>query len=227
MRRNVRTLLRQVLSVQVLPMSLLLETLWPGQLVCGGRLSDESVLAAVRMGLHVEDLLRRPDFVAGNAAITAEGAVGLLLAESERTLLGSRALVLGWGRIGRLLALRLRALGARVAVAARAKGDRAMAAALVEEALDYAELEGRIGDFDFIVNTVPARVVTEAALCCVSPEALLLELASPPGGFDRALAENIGLRILAAPGLPGKCAPASAAALMREAVYAAIREQEE
>ena len=81
--------------------------------------------------------------------------------------------------------------------------------------------------FDFIANTVPDRVITEAMLCCAAPDALLLELASPPGGFDRTLAENIGLRVVAAPGLPGKCAPYTAAELMKRAVYDAIKEQEE
>ena len=56
---------------------------------------------------------------------------------------------------------------------------------------------------------------------------MLLELASPPGGFDRRLAENIGLRTLHAPGLPGRYAPYSAALLIRAAVYGAIRELEE
>ena len=40
-------------------------------------------------------------------------------------------------------------------------------------------------------------------------------------------AENIGLRALAAPGLPGRYAPYSAALLIRAAVYGAIRELEE
>ena len=94
-------------------------------------------------------------------------------------------------------------------------------------ALDYSQLEGELDGFDFVVNTVPARVLTDAMLCCLSEGALLLELASPPGGFDRTLAENIGVKVLAAPGLPGKSAPYSAAALIRDAVYQIIREQEE
>ena len=201
--------------------------LWPGQLLIGGRFSDRTVRAAIREKLRVEDLMQRPEFVMGNAALTAEGALGLLLQESDRAVFGSSCLITGWGRIGRLLAPRLSGLGARVTVAARGRADRSLAEALGYRALSYAALEGEIGDFDFLVNTVPARVLADAMLCCVSPEALLLELASPPGGFDRNLAENIGLHALYAPGLPGKCAPRSAARLMQQAVYAAIREQEE
>ena len=202
----------------------LIGALWRGQLVCGGKLSEESRLAA---GLHPEDIMQRQEFTVGNAALTAEGAVGLLIQNSERSLLGSRVLVCGWGRIGRILTLRLKSLGAEVTAAARSPADRALARAMSCRALDYSQLEGELDGFDFVVNTVPARVLTDAMLCCLSEGALLLELASPPGGFDRTLAENIGVKVLAAPGLPGKSAPYSAAALIRDAVYQIIREQEE
>ena len=206
------------LSGEELGMPALIEALWPGQLLIGG---------ALRGGLRVADLLRQPALAVGNAALTAEGAIGCMIEQSERALWGGRVLVLGWGRIGRILALRLSALGAEVTVAARSARDRAMAEALGCAAADYAGLDGILGDFDFIVNTVPARVLTEGMLCLIRPDALLLELASPPGGFDRMLAQNIGLHAVAAPGLPGETAPEAAALLLRQAVYAAIEEQED
>ncbi len=215
------------LSAEELPMPALIEALWPGQLLLGGRFSDQTVTAALRGKLLTADLLRRPELAVGNAALTAEGAVCRLIEHSERSLWGGRVLVLGWGRIGSLLSQRLRALGAEVSAAARGRRDRAMAEALGCRGLSYEALEPLLGDFDFIVNTVPARVLTEGMLCLIRPDALLLELASPPGGFDRSLAANIGLQVLAAPGLPGETAPLSAAKLLRKAVYAALEEMEE
>ena len=215
------------LSAEELGMPALIEALWPGQLLIGGGLQEETVTAALRGGLRVADLLRQPALAVGNAALTAEGAIGCMIEQSERALWGGRVLVLGWGRIGRILALRLSALGAQVTVAARSARDRAMAEALGCAAADYAGLDAVLGDFDFIVNTVPARVLTEGMLCLIRPDALLLELASPPGGFDRTLAQNIGLHALAAPGLPGETAPEAAALLLQKAVYAAIEETEE
>ena len=220
-------LLHAPLSSEELSMPALVEALWPGQLLIGGGLGEATVSAALRGGLRVADLLRRESLAVGNAALTAEGALGRMLEQSEHALWGGRALVLGWGRIGRILALRLAALGARVTVAARSARDRALAEALGCRALDYEELDGTLGDFDFIVNTVPARVLTEGMLCLIRPDALLLELASPPGGFDRSLAQNIGLQALAAPGLPGETAPETAALLLRRAVYAVMEEQED
>ncbi|MCD8117543.1 MAG: hypothetical protein LUE21_10625 [Oscillospiraceae bacterium] len=54
-----------------------------------------------------------------NAALTAEGALELLMRRSSRALMGAEALVAGYGRIGRFLAGMLSSLGVRVTVAAR------------------------------------------------------------------------------------------------------------
>ena len=200
------------------------EALWPGQLVFGGMFSDGLRLWALSHGLQLVDWMRQPGFVLGNAALTAEGAVGLLLQESERSLFGSRALVSGFGRIGRLLAGKLRALGAAVTVAARREESRAEAEAL---GYDAASFDALPGGFDFVINTVPERVLGEGFLCCLPETALLLELASAPGGYDRNLAENLGLRCLAAPGLPGRSAPRTAAELMRREMRRVIEEERE
>ncbi|MBR5343207.1 MAG: dipicolinate synthase [Oscillospiraceae bacterium] len=200
------------------------EALWPGQTVFGGLFPADFQRAAAGRYLPLVDFLRRPGFVWGNAALTAEGAAGLLLTESEGSLAGSRALVSGFGRVARLTARKLAALGARVTVAARRAESRAEAEA---EGFEVTDFEGLHGAFDYVVNTVPERVLGEGFLCALPETALLLELASPPGGFDRNLAENLGLRCLAAPGLPGRSAPRAAAALMLREIRAAMKEERE
>lgn len=220
-------LLNTPLSAETLSMKELIAALWKGQILCGGKLSDQSVRGAMKAGLNVCDIMLRPDFVYGNAALTAEGALEKLMAASEKSLWGSDVLVTGFGRIGKILALRLKALGAKTAVAARNGADRALAETLGIKAYSYEALEGKIGDFDFIVNTVPDRVITESMLCCCESGTEIMELASPPGGFDKNLAGNIGLYVLPAPGLPGKSSPYTGAILMKKAVYEAIKEQED
>lgn len=200
---------------------------WPGQLLIGGRLSEETAMRAVRAGLTVEDIARRRDFSEINAAVTAECALGILIAESERTLMGSSVLITGWGKLARALAAKLKALDADVTVAARSGGDRASAAANGLEAIDIEDIEGWIDAYPYVVNTVPAPIITDAALCCARPGTLMLELASAPGGFNRELAANIGLKSLAAPGLPGRAAPYAAAALIKDVIYQVIEETED
>ena len=231
----------------------LMDALWPGQIVFGGLFTEDWRLWALKSGVQLVDWMRCPSFVTGNAALTAEGAVGLLLQESERSLAGSRVLLGGYGRIGRVLAQRLRGMGASVTVAARREESRAEAAALGFAADDFSFAPGAnglsaaddfscapgangssaadglcaAGAYDFVVNTVPARVFGEELLCCLPETALLLELASPPGGFDRNLAENLGLRVMAAPGLPWRSAPRTAAELMLREIERTMKEERE
>jgi dipicolinate synthase subunit A len=214
------------LSVQRIRTEELLTALWPGQTLCGGRIGQGAALAAVRAGLQVCDLMGRRDFTAGNAALTAEGAVGVLIRESPRSLWKGRALVTGWGRIARQLAPRLRALGCETIIAARKPGDRAEAEGFGLKSCTFRELPALSGELAYLINTVPAPVISRDALEHLRPDALLLELASE-AGFDRALAEELGLRAVCAPGLPGRSAPCAAAALIRDTIYAVIREREE
>ena len=111
-------------------------------------------------------------------------------------------------------------------MAARKAGDRATAEALGFAACGFDGVEALAGEADFIVNTVPAQVLGRGALEKIRPDAVVLELASEPG-FDLALANELGLHALAAPGLPGKTAPLAAAELMRDVIFTAIREREE
>ena len=219
-------LLNMPLSVQKLETAELISALWPGQTLCGGKLGQAASLSAVRAGLAVCDLMTRRDFTVGNAALTAEGALGLLIRESPRSLWKGRALVTGWGRIARQLGPRLYALGCETWVAARKAGDRAEAEGYGLQACPFGALPDMAGELDFLVNTVPAPVISREVLQRLRPDAVLLELSSEES-FDKGLSEELGLRTIFAPGLPGRSAPCAAACLMRDTIYAVIREREE
>jgi dipicolinate synthase subunit A len=151
-------------------------------------------------------------YVIENAALTAEGAVELLMRRSSRALVGMQVLVVGYGRIGRALGTRLRALGAEVTVAARGATQRAAARTQGLLTVDMSQLTGR---YDSVINTVPAQVLTDdfgGALC--------IDLASAPGGWPPETA------VLKAPGLPGLYAPRAAADVMAEAIYRVMEGKE-
>jgi len=220
-------LLSAPLSDEVLEVPKLIEALWSGQIICGGKFSDESCTQAISSGIYIEDIMRRPAFVWGNAALTAEAALGIVLRNAEKTLSDCLILITGWGRIGKLLALKLKALGADVTVASRRGGHRAEAYACGFRSCDYDTLAVLADGFDFVVNTAPGRVLGEKFLCALKESAVLLELASSPGGYDRTLCANLGLNSISAPGLPGRCLPYSAAELIRDSIYDIIDEQED
>ena len=165
---------------------------------------------------------RREEYQIAIARLTAEGAIALL--RPETGLSGAHILLLGYGRIARLLARELQKAGALVAAAARSGEQRAWAEAEGVEALPLDALSGALDRFDVIIGTIPAPVLTEPLLALVRKDALLLELASAPGGIDAAAAHERGLRYIRAPGLPAKYAPERAAVILRDAVYAAAAE---
>ena len=80
------------------------------------------------------------------------------------------------------------------------------------------------GPYDIIFNTVPACVLDAQKLRRQSPDTLVIELASAPGGIDRATAAECGIRVIDAPSLPGKTAPKTAAEYIKEAVYNMLEE---
>lgn len=146
-----------------------------------------------------------PVYVLRNAALTAEAAAELVMRRSPGTVRGMRVLIVGYGRVGSLLADTLAALGAHVTVAARRPEQRAAA-----EVRGHASsgIEHIPPSFDAVINTVPAPVLSGdygGALC--------IELASEPGGWSD------GNPVLRAAGLPGQYAPRAAADILAEAVY--------
>lgn len=192
----------------------------PGTVVCAGMAQDIRPLCD-SLGLPLFDYFAREDFAVANALLTAEGCIGLMLSESERALCRTRVLICGFGRIGRLLAPRLLALGARVTVAARSPQALALASAMGCETLRLGS--DALESFDFAVNTIPAPIFGPAELERLRP-ARLIELASAPYGFDADAARRLGLELTPAPGLPSKCAPESAAEIIRDSIYRILEE---
>ena len=143
-----------------------------------------------------------------NARLTAEGALASAMRASTRALAGMKCLVIGWGRVGRALTEMLVALGTRVTVASRTHSGRNRAVERGAEAADTACMaHGR----KLVFNTAPAMVLDGATLEAADPDAMLIDLASPPYGIDLRAAWNRGLRAWREPGLPGRYCPQSAA----------------
>lgn len=153
-----------------------------------------------------------------NADISAEAALCEAMQRLDVAMMDARVAVIGYGRFGRALAKRLRLLGAQVWAAARREEQRRLAREDGMQPVDLAGLPQVLGDMDLVMNTVPARVIGEEALCAMRPGCWLLELASAPYGFDRELAAQKGIRCEVLPALPARYAPKSAALALRQAI---------
>lgn len=205
------------------PFAAQLSQLPAGTPVFAGAVSAQARRTAAELGLHLVDYMESEDLALFNAVPTAEGAIGILLAATPDTLWRSRAVLVGYGRIARVLAPRLAALGVRVTVAARSAAARMQALSLGSAAAELDELPQLAARTRFLINTVPFPVVGEPVLAALPPDAFVLELAGAPGGVDRDAAERLGVRLQTAPGLPGKCAPVAAGRAVGRTVLEFLR----
>lgn len=200
--------------------------LTPAQTVLAGKVEPTLTETARLAGVTVYDYFRREEFTVMNAAATAEGAVQVIMANTDRTLAGARCLVIGFGRIGKLLCRKLHALGAVVTASARKPADLAWINACGYCSADIGALEDVLGGCDVIVNTVPSMVLDKDLMNYVNHSCFCLDLSSPPYGIDLDAAGRLGITAQRAPGLPGRASPLSAAGYVRDTVYNIIKERE-
>ena len=144
------------------------------------------------------------------------------------TLHGSRALVIGYGRIGKVLSRLLKALGVNVTASARKPSDLAWIRADGINAANTSELcslfENK--DFDMIFNTVPHTVLGTKELERIRVGTLIVDLASKPGGVDTEAADAMSHSVIWALSLPGKVAPVTSGRIIADTVLAHLKKYE-
>lgn len=211
-------------SGAVLRYSVLIDAMEPGTKLLGGKIPPLWREAAEAKGIEVSDYYESEVLQLRNALPTAEAALFLTMQELPVTLNGLSVAVVGYGRIGSLLAEKLYALGASVTVYARKPKDLAHAALRHLHAVRLSG-EGETSslcrippDCRVIYNTAPCRILTEPVLRCLPRQCVLMELASAPGGFDPVCAERLGFRWILASALPGKHFPETAGKILAETV---------
>ena len=198
-----------------LPLKDLFARLQSRQHIFAGQVKETDRQAAGQYGLQIEDYFLREELTVANAAITADCAIELVCEKWGE--LPDRVLVLGFGRIGKLLCQRLQKQGISPWAAARKHTDLAWIRAYGYGAVEIGKLSGKISEFDLIINTIPAPVLDKTLLsgmCCP-----IMDLASQPCLTDTYPG------YMQARGLPGKMAPNAAAKAIRDTVYEILSER--
>lgn len=170
------------------------------------------------------DLLNREELVVLNTISTAEGAIQIAMEETTKTIHGSNILVLGFGRVGKILANMLKGIGANVFCEARKNVDLAWIKAYGYEPVRLNEMENTLGKFDIIINTIPSIILEEEQLKKINKDSLIIDLASNPGGVDRNSAKKLGIKTIWALSLPGKVAPLTSAEFIKDTIYNIFKE---
>ena len=185
-----------------------------GKTFIAGRIEDE--LYEQFKETKVIDLLKREELTVLNTISTAEGAIQIAMEESTKTLHGSKILVMGFGRVSKILSNMLKGIGADVYCETRTTVNCAWIKAYGYKPILLDELDNTLGNFDIIVNTIPHIILTKEKLKLLKRDSLIIDIASNPGGVDRNAAKEIGIKLIWALSLPGRVAPITSAEFIKE-----------
>lgn len=195
--------------------------------VFGGKMPPDFVKLLEQRNIKYFDYFEDECLCIKNALLTAEAAVEIALREYRGTVDSSKSMVIGYGRIGKLLTNLLIKMNSDVTVAARKDTDIA-----------YAECIGAVGyklddknpekileinnGYDIVFNTVPARLIDSDIIPEINKKTIIIDLASAPGCIDIRKARDNGLMVIRALSLPGKHSPTRAGNIIAESVYNVI-----
>lgn len=213
-------------SDEVLTLKSLTDGINPLSIVFGGRISRSLSSELESRGIMHRDYMKRDELAIRNAVPTAEGAIEIAISETPITLHGSKCLVMGYGKVGKVLARFLDGLGANTYVEARKYADLALIESHGCIPLTMKEAKTRINEFDVIFNTIPALVLTKDVLSGVNQNSLIIDLASKPGGVDFESARELGVKVIWALSLPGKVAPVTAGIIIKDTITNMLSELE-
>lgn len=174
--------------------------------------------------IEIVDIMKREELAVLNTISTAEGAIEIAISNTNKILHGSNVLILGFGRIGKVLARKLAGLSARVTCAARKDEDLAWIKAYGHMATNINNLGENLSKYDIIINTVPHLILTAERLQYVGEDSLLIDLASNPGGIDKKEVKQRNLKLIWALALPGKVAPVTTAEFIKDTIYNILKE---
>lgn len=191
-----------------------------GVIIFGGKIPD----AINRADFKVFDYSEREEMAILNAIPTAEGAISIAMDNTPYTLFESRCLVIGYGKIGKILSADLKALGADVTATARKYSDLAWIKANGYKAIKTSHIAKVADEFDIIFNTVPHMVVDFKVLSKTNRDVLIIDLASRPGGVDFEVAKELNRHTIQALSLPGKVAPETAGGIIKNTLVNILEE---
>lgn len=194
------------------------DSLPEGTILLTGSLTPKWLKIAAELGFKVYQYAEDDAIAILNSIPTAEGTVQMAMEKLPITIHGSNTIVIGGGRVGITVARTFKALGSRVTVVARREAVLARALEMGCEAVQYGSFSDILDSAQLIINTVPTMVLDRTLLNRVAKDALIIDLASAPGGTDFGVAQELGIQAVLAPGLPGIVAPKTAGAILASAI---------
>ena len=176
--------------------------------------------------IEIIDIMKREELAVLNTIATAEGTIQVAIENTNKIIHGSEILILGFGRIGKVLARKLAGLSAKVTCAARKDEDLAWIQAYGHKATNINSIGENLKLYDIIINTVPQPILSDKHYSLLSKNTVLFDVSSQPFGFNKDLACKNHLSLITCPGIPGATAPKNAGELIAKSIISYLERTE-
>lgn len=193
------------------------------KLLIAGSIKTENCNLFKEKNIETIDIIKEEELAVLNAISTAEGTIEIIISNRDKILHGSEVLILGFGRIGKVLAKKLDGLSAKVTCAARKNQDLAWIKSYGYNSTNINRIAENLSKYDIIINTVPHLILTKEKIKFIKDNSLLIDLASKPGGIDEEAAKERNLKFIWALALPGKVAPDTTAEIIKNTIYNVLK----
>ncbi len=217
----------------LIDLNAILSLLNNGQMVLGGKFTDQARNYLLNKRIHYIDYFDIESFQIQNALLSAEGAIYYAKQRLDSGISGLDIAILGFGRIGKILAYLLSSQGAKITVCTRRESDIAWCKLVGFNAVkikiwgNVSNLERLDCDYDVIFNTIPYRIMDETFAKKYNYNTMIIDLASYPFGIDELILKEYNLKYYRELGIPGRYAPKSAGEIIGETIIHNIHTKEE
>ena len=190
------------------------------KLIFTGSVSSEILRKFKLYNIEILDIMKNEEFAVLNAIPTAEETIRIIMDNTKKVLHNANCLIMGYGRIGKVLAKKLNSLSVKVECLVSDNMEKIWCRV---EGYNYIEFENiknksdLLKKYDIIINTIPKIILTDE-LKKIRKDTLIIDLASKPYGIDRSIVKQENLNFIEALGLPGKSAPITVAENMYEVI---------
>ena len=189
----------------------------------GGNIANSVLETAKQKNIVCHDFMKIEDIAVENAITTAEGAIAEAITLSTQNINHENSLILGYGRCAKAIAERVHGLNGKVTIGARKESAREDARVQGYQGVSLEELPSLISEAQFIFNTIPSLVLDAQLIQKLNPDAVVIDIASAPGGTDFEACKENGITAKLSLGIPGRYSPKTSAHILLGGIVSSLK----
>lgn len=197
-----------------------------GKIIVSGAIKENIRKKFEENNIKYYDIMEYEEFSILNAIATSEGAIKKAIEMTDFTLNNSNILILGYGRIGKILAHNLSGFGANIYCEARKEKDIALIKSIGYNDVDLNVLDKFLPKMDIIFNTVDSLILDKKRIDLLKENVCIIDLASAPGGVDFEYCYQKKLNTCWYLAIPSKDSPYTAALYIKKTLDNILGEKE-